>query len=41
VQVATQYGLMGAPSQKFNPNSPLTRAELARGVAAILRMNSQ
>jgi hypothetical protein len=40
VQVAVQYGLMTA-SQQFNPNAPLTRAELARGVATILRMNSE
>jgi serine protease AprX len=40
VQVAVQYGLMTS-SQQFNPNAPLTRAELARGVATILRMNSE
>jgi serine protease AprX len=40
VLVAVQHGLMSA-SQQFNPNAPLTRAELARGVAAILRMNSE
>jgi serine protease AprX len=40
VQVAGQNGLM-SPSQQFNPNAPLTRAELARGVAKILGMNSE
>lgn len=40
VQVAVQYGLMSAGTQ-FSPNAPLTRAELARGVATIIRMNSQ
>ncbi len=40
VQVAVQYGLMSS-TQQFNPNAPLTRVELARGVAVILRMNSE
>jgi len=40
VQLAVEKGLMSATTQ-FNPNAPLTRAELARGVATILRMNSE
>jgi serine protease AprX len=38
VQVAIQNGLMSS-SQQFAPDAPLTRAELARGVATIVRMN--
>ncbi|HEX8503196.1 MAG TPA: S8 family serine peptidase [Pyrinomonadaceae bacterium] len=38
VQVAVQRGLVSS-AQQFNPSGALTRAELARGVAAILQMN--
>jgi hypothetical protein len=38
VQVAINHGLMTA-GQQFNPAGALTRADLARGVAAIVRMN--
>jgi serine protease AprX len=38
VQVAIHYGLMTSP-QQFNPAGTITRAELARGVSAILQMN--
>jgi serine protease AprX len=38
VQVAVSRGLMTS-TQQFNPDGALTRAELARGVATILRMN--
>lgn len=38
VQVAVARGLISSPMQ-FNPSGALTRAELARGVAAILQMN--
>ncbi|HVF42096.1 MAG TPA: S8 family serine peptidase [Pyrinomonadaceae bacterium] len=42
VQLAVEKGLMSAATTtQFNPNAPLTRAELARGVAAILGMNSE
>ena len=40
VQVAVGRGLIGCASQ-FNPSGALTRAELARGVATILRMNTE
>jgi serine protease AprX len=40
VQVAVGRGLIGSASQ-FSPGGALTRAELARGVAAILRMNTE
>ena len=40
VQVAVSRGLMTAGPQ-FNPNGALTRADLARGVSTILRMNTQ
>jgi hypothetical protein len=40
VQVAVQNGLISSPSQ-FSPGAPLTRAELARGVAAIVRRNME
>jgi hypothetical protein len=32
---------MTAPGAQFNPAGPLTRAELARGVAAILDINTK
>jgi serine protease AprX len=38
VQVAVARGLISSP-QQFNPSGTFTRAELARGVAAILQMN--
>ena len=38
VQVAVSNGLIGA-DQQFNPGGALTRAELARGIARIIRMN--
>ncbi|HEX7317455.1 MAG TPA: S8 family serine peptidase [Pyrinomonadaceae bacterium] len=38
VQVAVQYGLISSAPQ-FNPNGPVTRAELARGVSVILQRN--
>ncbi|MDT7689193.1 MAG: serine protease AprX [Acidobacteriota bacterium] len=38
VQVAVGRGLISS-GQQFNPSGALTRAELARGVATILRMN--
>jgi serine protease AprX len=40
VQVAISRGLMTS-SQQFNPTGAFTRAELARGVATILRMNTE
>jgi S-layer homology domain len=40
VQVAVGRGLMTS-AQQFNPSVALTRAELARGVAAIVSMNAQ
>jgi serine protease AprX len=40
VQVAVSRGLITSGTQ-FNPNAALTRAELARGVAAIVRMNTE
>ena len=40
VVLSTDNRLMSATTQ-FNPNAPLTRAELARGVAMLLRMNSE
>lgn len=40
VQVAVSRGLMTS-GQQFNPYGTFTRADLARGVAAILRMNTQ
>jgi hypothetical protein len=40
VQVAVGRGLIGSASQ-YNPTGALTRAELARGVATILRMNTE
>jgi serine protease AprX len=40
VQVAVSRGLMTS-AQQFNPAGALTRAELARGVATILTMNTQ
>jgi serine protease AprX len=40
VQVAISRGLMTSGMQ-FNPCGTVTRADLARGVAAILRMNTQ
>jgi serine protease AprX len=40
VQLATEKGLISAGAQ-FNPSGSLTRAELARGVAAILDMNTK
>jgi serine protease AprX len=40
VQVAVSRGLMTS-SQQFNPAGAFTRAELARGVATILRMNTE
>ena len=39
VQVAVAKGLVSSPPQ-FNPSGVFTRAELARGVATILRMNT-
>jgi serine protease AprX len=39
VSLAVNRGLMSSP-QQFNPGGALTRAELARGVAAIIRMNT-
>ena len=38
VQVAVQYGLMSS-GPAFNPDGPVTRAELARGVSTILQRN--
>ncbi|HEX8353691.1 MAG TPA: S8 family serine peptidase, partial [Pyrinomonadaceae bacterium] len=38
VQVAVARGLISSP-QRFNPSGVFTRAELARGVATILRIN--
>ncbi len=38
VQVAVSRGLISS-AQQFNPTGALTRAELARGVATIVRMN--
>jgi hypothetical protein len=38
VQVAVSRGLISS-AQQFNPSAALTRAELARGVATIVRMN--
>jgi serine protease AprX len=38
VQVAVSNGLISSP-QQFNPSGAITRAELARGVSAILQMN--
>ena len=40
VKVATDKGLMTA-EQQFNPDAPLTRADLARAIAAIVQMNVQ
>jgi serine protease AprX len=40
VQVAVSRGLISAGTQ-FNPGGALTRAELARGIATIVRMNTQ
>jgi len=40
VQLAVEKGLINAGPQ-FNPAGALTRAELARGVAAILDMNTK
>ncbi|HST53273.1 MAG TPA: S8 family serine peptidase [Pyrinomonadaceae bacterium] len=40
VQVAVSRGLLTSGAQ-FNPGGALTRADLARGVAAILRLNTQ
>ena len=40
VQVAVSKGLISSGTQ-FNPSGALTRAELARGVATILRMNTE
>jgi serine protease AprX len=40
VQVAIARGLMTS-SQQFNPSGTFTRAELARGVATILHMNTE
>ena len=41
-KLAVDKGLMSPPtSTQFNPNAPLTRAELARGVATLLRMNTE
>ena len=40
VQVAVSRGLLSAGTQ-FNPGAALTRAELARGIATIVRMNTQ
>jgi serine protease AprX len=39
VQVAVARGLVSSP-QQFNPSGAFTRAELARGVATILRINT-
>jgi hypothetical protein len=39
VQVAVAKGLVSSP-QQFNPSGAFTRAELARGVATILRINT-
>ncbi|HEX8339047.1 MAG TPA: S-layer homology domain-containing protein, partial [Pyrinomonadaceae bacterium] len=38
VQVAVSNGLISS-EQQFNPSGAITRAELARGVSAILQMN--
>jgi serine protease AprX len=40
VQVAVGRGLISS-GQQFNPSGALTRAELARGVATLLRMNTE
>jgi serine protease AprX len=40
VQVAVSRGLMTAATQ-FNPGGALSRAELARGIAAVIRMNTE
>jgi hypothetical protein len=39
VQLAVEKGLVSSP-QQFNPSGMFTRAELARGVATILRLNT-
>ena len=38
MQVALQKGLISSSTQ-FNPSGTFSRAELARGVAAIIQMN--
>ena len=40
VQVAVARGLMSAGAQ-FNPNGAFTRADLARAVATVVRMNTE
>ena len=41
VALAVEKGLITAPGAQFNPAGSLTRAELARGVAAILDINTK